>query len=310
VRREGRVLTELIAAFRNVNLIGMTNRLHLFTALGFLPVLLSTAVADTVLTAHVEITGATRETGIPVAGDYKITLGKDQATITSPVGKSYAFDFAKKTFTSINPTGHSYYQVPISEVLAVGNQVPPSLGSNGSISGSVDFDPAPDDNRTIGLALPAKPYRVVTDATLSAKGSAPGGYSAGYSPRGGLVLGGGASGQATHMEAERKLEGQLWMGNAPAGTDRDQLNTAFECVLLWAEPGMKELANKIHQSDLAILGAEFQLSTRGQTEYAGQVVPIVSIKITSINPGSLDPAALQVPSGYRRATAPLGPFGA
>jgi hypothetical protein len=265
-------------------------------------------VADTVLKAHVEVTGPTsnRSLPTPLPGDYTFTFGKNQATVVSPNGKLYVFDFDKKTFTSMNPAAKTVYQSDIGEVLSLSDRVQPGH----RVDGTVSFSRNPQAPVQPQLAQPANPYRVLLESTVLDTGSSPGGFGAGYSPSGGLVFSGGNAGNRTSVEGRRRLEGQLWLGDTPTDLNRDQMNTTIECVLLWGDPQLKDLSKKVHDSSLAILGGDFDLRVETQRDYAGQKFPHVSIQVTSIGPGSLDPGTLAIPQGYQHVTPPLGPLGA
>jgi len=274
-----------------------------FSALG------SICLADTVLTASVQITGShTSGAVLPVEGDYRFVFGRNQATVSSPNGKIFVFDFASKSFTSRNPVTRTYYQADISSVLGVGDRLP-SRDSSNKIKGAVTFEPAPTGVPQPDLAAEAKSFRLLLESTLFWSTGSPGGFGGSFNTQGGFAFGGGTNRETTRYEGKRVLEGQLWMGSAPAGVDRDQLNAAFECILLWGAPQLTELSHRVHDSNLAILGADFSVRTEGQRTSLTTPPPLASIKVTSVQSGTLDPQSLIVPADYRRTSPPVGPWG-
>ncbi len=279
-------------------------------SLGFsLSALASACFADMVVTAHAEVTGTrVRGTTVPIEGDYRFIFGKNQATVSSPNGKRFVFDFERKTFTSIDPTSRTYYQAEIPSVLGVGDRLR-AIDSSNKVKGSVTFEPTRTDSPGPDLARSAKNYRVLLESNLIYTMKAPSGFGGSVNSRGGFVFGGGGNAERSDWVGRRVLEGQLWMGDAPLGLDRDQMNTAIECVLLWGQPQLSELARRIHDSKLALFGGDFSVRAEGQRNVVGNGPPIVSIKLTSIANAALDPESSTVPSDYRRVSPPAGPLG-
>jgi hypothetical protein len=285
----------------------MRNRCLRIALLLGLPAFALPAIADMVVTFHSEHSTASnfRYVGGQAEGDFTFTFGKNSAVVTSPLGKTYILDFGKKTFTSMNPVAKTYYQMPIADVLALGDKLPVDQQGD-KAQGSVTFDPSPGVGVQPDLAHAADPYRLVAETTLSTSSGAPGGFTGGYASGVGAILGGSGATQHTSFSGKKTLEGQLWMGDKSSAIDYDQMNTAVECVLLWGAPQLKRLSEKIHDSGLAIYGGNFTISTQGQTNAVGITPPSTMIKATKISAGFLDPSTLSVPENYRKVAAPTG----
>jgi hypothetical protein len=262
-----------------------------------------------VLTVNAEVTGnVAPHMTAPVQGDYRFVFGKNQASVSSPSGKRFVFDFQRRIFTSVDPAARTYYQTEIPSVLGVGDRLP-STHSTNKVKGAVTFEPIHEDAPPSDVARSVKSYEVVLESTLFNVQGSPGGLGGGFSTRGGLVFGGGGSSERSTEVGRRVVQGRFLMGDAPVGLDRDQMNTAIECVLLWGAPQLSEFSRRIHDSGLAIFGAQFSVQVEGQRNSIISPPPIVSIKFTSITSGTLDPVTLTFPQDYRHVSPPVGPFG-
>ncbi len=188
---------------------------------------------DSFVAVHVEITGPTaRSVTNPLVGDYGFAFSNHRASVQSPNGKVFGFDFEKKSFSSVNPAQKTFYETDIADVLGVGDKVRPGNRVDGSSKLSQNTFAGASPN----LDRPAKPYQVSLESILSMTSGNPVGVGFGYTTRGGLQVSGANGAEKSMVTMRRKLEGRLWLGDAPTGLDRDEFNTAFECVLLWGAP--------------------------------------------------------------------------
>ena len=96
----------------------------------------------------------------------------------------------------------------------------------------------------------------------------------------------------------------------PVGPDlnHDEVDTSVELALFWGTPDLQGLADRVHKTNLLLLGGDYSISDLDNQGAVIGSAPVVSFKTTALSGGALDSSSMVIPSDYSKISNPSSPF--